>query len=39
MNVTGALNEMNMDIFDNPAAQHALWNVTCKVAGSVGYPE
>lgn len=34
----GPLSEMKMDIFDNPAAQQALWNVTCKVAGGVGYP-
>ncbi len=31
----GPLKEMKMDIFDNPAAQQALWNVTCKVAGGV----
>ncbi|MEE8331879.1 MAG: SDR family NAD(P)-dependent oxidoreductase [Acidimicrobiia bacterium] len=36
--MTGPLHEMQMDHLDNPAAQRALWNVTTKVAGGVGYP-
>lgn len=36
--MTGPLHEMDMDHFDNPDAQQALWNVTSEVAGGVGYP-
>lgn len=36
--MTGDLVEIRMDHFDNPAGQRALWNVTTKVAGGVGYP-
>lgn len=36
--MTGPLTEIRMDHFDDPAAQHALWNVTSKIAGGVGYP-
>ncbi len=36
--MTGKMVAIEMDHFDNPAAQQALWNVTAKVAGGVGYP-
>lgn len=36
--MTGPLHAMDMDHFDRPAEQKALWNVTTKVAGGVGYP-
>jgi len=36
--MTGDLVEARMDHFDDPAAQRALWNVTSKVAGGIGYP-
>lgn len=36
--MTGPLVEIQMDHFDNPAGQKALWSVTAKVAGGVGYP-
>jgi NAD(P)-dependent dehydrogenase (short-subunit alcohol dehydrogenase family) len=36
--MTGPLVEIQMDHFDNPAGQRALWAVTTKVAGGVGYP-
>lgn len=34
----GPLEEMRMDHLTNPEGQRALWNVTTKVAGGVGYP-
>jgi len=37
--MVGPLVEIEMDHIDNPPAQKALWNVTTKVAGGVGYPE
>lgn len=36
--MTGPLHVMDMDHFDRPAEQKALWNVATKVAGGVGYP-
>lgn len=36
--MTGPLVEIQMDHFDNPAGQRALWNVTTRVAGGVEYP-
>ncbi|MCP4248331.1 MAG: hypothetical protein GY778_14890 [bacterium] len=36
--MTGPLHAMDMSHFDRPAEQQALWNVTTKVAGGVGYP-
>lgn len=36
--MTGPIEEVRLDRFDDPAAQRALWNVTTKVAGGVGYP-
>jgi NAD(P)-dependent dehydrogenase (short-subunit alcohol dehydrogenase family) len=36
--MTGPLTAIEMPHFDNPAAQGALWKVTSKVAGDVGYP-
>lgn len=36
--MTGPLEEIRMDHFDDRAAQTALWNVTSRVAGGVGYP-
>ena len=36
--MTGPLVEIQMDHFDNPAGQRALWVATTKVAGGVGYP-
>ena len=36
--MTGPIEEVRLDHLDNPAAQQALWNVTTKVAGGVGYP-
>lgn len=36
--MTGPLVEIRMDHIDNPQGQKALWNVTTKVAGGVGYP-
>jgi hypothetical protein len=36
--MTGSLTQIEMDHFDNPEAQRALWNVTSKVSGGVGYP-
>jgi hypothetical protein len=36
--MTGPLHAMDMDHFDRPAEQKALWTVTTKVAGGVGYP-
>lgn len=36
--MTGPLHAMDMDHFDRPAEQTALWNVTTKLAGGVGYP-
>lgn len=36
--MTGPLTEIQMDHLDNQAAQRALWNVTSKVVGGVGYP-
>lgn len=35
--MTGPLAEIKMDHFANPAGQKALWNVTSRVAGGVGY--
>ncbi|MBL4689137.1 MAG: SDR family NAD(P)-dependent oxidoreductase [Nannocystaceae bacterium] len=35
---TGPLHTIEMEHFDNPAAQQALWNVTTKITGGVGYP-
>lgn len=32
--MTGAITEIQMDHFDNPAAQQALWNVTSQVTGA-----
>ena len=36
--VTGPLHDIQMDHFDNPPGQQALWNVTSRVARGVGYP-
>lgn len=36
--MTGPLHEMELDHFDNPAGQQALWNVTSQATGGVGYP-
>lgn len=36
--MTGHLHEIQMAHFDNTAAQAAVWNVTTRVAGGVGYP-
>lgn len=36
--MTGPLHEIEMDHLDNPGAQQAVWNVTSKVSGGVGYP-
>jgi hypothetical protein len=36
--MTGSLHEVQLDHFDNPDAQKALWNVTSAAAGGVGYP-
>lgn len=36
--MTGPLVQIQMDHFDNPAGQAALWSVTTRVAGGVGYP-
>jgi len=36
--MTGPLVDIQMEHFDNPAAQQALWSVTSKAAGGVGYP-
>ena len=36
--MTGPLVAMEMSHLDNPAAQKALWNVTSKLAGNVGFP-
>ena len=36
--MTGPLVEIEMDHFDNPQGQRALWNATSKVAGGVDYP-
>ncbi|NNC91593.1 MAG: SDR family NAD(P)-dependent oxidoreductase [Acidimicrobiia bacterium] len=36
--MTGPMHAMDMDHFDRPAEQTALWNVTTKLAGGVGYP-
>ena len=36
--MTGPLHVMDMDHFDRPAEQKALWTVTTKLAGGVGYP-
>jgi len=36
--MTGPLHQIEMDHFDNPEAQQALWSVTSKVSGGVGYP-
>ena len=37
-NMTGPLTEIQMDHIDDPVGQRALWRVTSKVAGGVGYP-
>ena len=34
--MTGPLFDIQMDHFDNPAGQRALWAVTARVAGGVG---
>jgi len=36
--MTGPLHQIEMDHFDNPEAQRALWNATSKVSGGIGYP-
>ena len=36
--MTGALAAIEMDHLDDPPAQRALWNVTARVSGGVGYP-
>ena len=36
--MTGPLHEIEMDHIKDRAAQQALWNVTSKIAGGVGYP-
>lgn len=36
--MNGSLHEVQLDHFDNPDAQKALWNVTSAAAGGVGYP-
>ena len=36
--MTGPLHEITMDHFDDPVGRRALWNVTTRVAGGVGYP-
>jgi len=36
--MTGPIEAMQHDHLHNPEAQKALWNVTTKVAGGVGYP-
>ena len=36
--MTGPLVDIQMDHFDNPQGQQALWNVTSSVARGVGYP-
>ena len=36
--MTGPLTEIQMDHLDDPAARRALWNVTSKIVGGVGYP-
>ena len=36
--MTGAITEIQMDHFDNPAAQQALWTATSRLAGAVEYP-
>jgi NAD(P)-dependent dehydrogenase (short-subunit alcohol dehydrogenase family) len=35
--MTGPLHQIEMDHFDNPEAQRALWNPTSKVSGGVNY--
>ena len=37
--MTGPLHDIQMDHFDNPAGQQALWNVTSRTARGVGYPK
>jgi NAD(P)-dependent dehydrogenase (short-subunit alcohol dehydrogenase family) len=36
--MTGPLTEIQIDFIDNAEGQHALWNVTSKLARGVGYP-
>ena len=36
--MTGAITEIQMDHFDNPAAQQALWQVMSRVTGGAEYP-
>lgn len=36
--MTGPLVDIDMDHFDHPAGQQALWNVTSRAARGVGYP-
>jgi hypothetical protein len=36
--MTGPLHQIEMGHVDNPEAQRALWSVTSKVSGGVGYP-
>ena len=36
--MTGAITAIQMDHFDNAAAQKALWNVTSRVTGGAEYP-
>ena len=36
--MTGPIVEIELDHFDHPNGQRALWNVTSQVAGGVGYP-
>jgi NAD(P)-dependent dehydrogenase (short-subunit alcohol dehydrogenase family) len=36
--MTGQLHSIKMDHFDDQDAQRALWNVTSRVAGGVGFP-
>ena len=36
--MTGPLHVVDMDHLNRPAERKALWNVTARVAGDVGYP-
>ena len=36
--MTGPLVDIQMEHFNNPAAQRALWNATSMITGDVGYP-
>ena len=36
--MTGPIEPIELDHFDNPDAQRALWEVASKVAGGVEYP-